>query len=1050
MPNSTFASVTQRLHRQTIATFGSLVLALMLACMLALGTQHAVEQTRARLSGDFSQRVEYLLEQEQFLQQLHAQDARQQRLPEQLPTDVHQPFDFLPAAHAATISPAYAAIGTYLSRQYSAFWAFSYFPAAPLLVVNGGDGSALLVPGQLSGHAARDVPDWQRQAGALVAQQGPLLPPATRAGDGLAITPVRWVAMPGEPGKMLGIAHAGFRSGRVATVTDDAAGAYMATVFSEARLFPANVAEASTEPAFWLYHAGEGVLLGRGQPPSMDSAGFHPGLHGLGLRLHDRSGEWVGYYQVGYASLFADNLWLLAVALALFVLAVLASIGYLRWYRLHVIAPARLAQERIIESEAFNRTLIETAPVALCLLVRENAQVVFATALAQQWLDLQPTQTMPVLSADAVAWRHMLQSNSAGLIETIELENGRSLHMAYAPTRYRGQDVVLCAFTDVTVHAEEQRALARARAAADAANAAKSTFLATMSHEIRTPLYGLLGTLELLAMTTLDERQSQHVDRLQDASQQLLQQISDILDISKIEAGQMQVESSPFDPAEIVQHCTNAFSAMARQKGLLLFCTIDRQVPGMVHGDAARVRQVVSNLISNALKFTPAGHVIVRLQVLVGADGGRLLRFQVADTGIGIPDDKRDQLFIPFNDINQSEHTVRGTGLGLSICERLARLMGGRLTVVSEAGLGSSFSLELTLAEAVMQDAVEHPRLSGLRLVLRTPHPELSRHLHDWLVGWGAEVEMLGNGEALPAGEGRVLLDVQMPAATTEWAGRHLRVAPLGSDPLPADIIADGVHAIAMQLQRTLQQLPPSHPHQASAGFQALGLDVLVAEDNPINQATLYDQLQQLGCRVTVAGDGEQALAQWNAHGYDVVLTDINMPRMNGYVLARTLRDQGVRCPIVGVTANAMRDEEQRCLDSGMDAWLVKPIDLQHLHGLLRQWQTNTPEVPVRPYSPPGQAMAQVVIPEKYRQVFRSTMRVDIDRCRDAVRDADAALVKQKLHRMRGALVTVGNVVMAGTLENAEQRLSREPLESGFGDELLALCQALDKLVAST
>lgn len=1050
MPDSSFNNVTRRLHRQTIATFGSLVLAVLLAGMLALGGQHTVEQIRAKLTTEFNQRVEYLLEQEHFLQQLHAQNTQQQGLPEQLAADVRQPFDFLPGTPGAAISPAYAAVGTYLSRQYSAFWAFSSFPAAPLLVVNADDGSAVLVPGRSAG---RDSGAWLQQATAIAQREGLLLPAAVvgSAAGAPAVTAVRWLAVPGEPGNMLAVAHAGFRRGRVSAITSDASKAFMAMMFSDAQLFPAAAESSAAQPRFWLRHAEQGLLLGQGPPPDFKEDGLRLHWQGLGLRVQDRSGEWIGYYQIGYGSLFADNLWILAVALALFVLAVLGGIGYVRWYRLQVIEPARQAQEQVIESEAFNRTLIETTPVALCLVTREGGRVVFATDLARQWLQLVNSQPLTGLSVDVGAWARMLQAGSAGVIEKIELANGRSLHMTYAPTRYHGQDVVLCAFTDITIHAEEQRALARARTAADEANAAKSTFLATMSHEIRTPLYGLLGTLELLALTELNGRQSQHVNRLQDASQQLLQQISDILDISKIEAGQMQVESKPFNPRELVEQCTATYAAMARQKGLLLFCTIDHRVPEAVIGDPLRVRQVVSNLISNAVKFTPSGHIIVRLTVERGQNGTSTLQWQVADSGIGVPADKLDQLFTPFNALNQSQNTIRGTGLGLSICQRLAGLMGGALAVVSEAGLGSSFSLTLTLADAVSEVEQEAlPQLSGLKLLLRSPHPALSAHLRDWLVGWGAEVELLSNGDALPMGDARLLLDVQMAATASSWNGPHLRVAP-PDDQTRSDMDGDSVNSIGLALQRWLQQLPAVAQRAKRVGPPRIALDVLVAEDNPINQATLYDQLLALGCKVTVAGDGEQALAQWKAHAYDVVLTDINMPRMNGYELTRALRGQGARCAIIGVTANAMRDEEQRCLDSGMDAWLVKPVDLQHLHRLLQQWQPHPQPVLVESSAVTVEEdLPQLLVPEKYREVFRTTMRVDIDSCRDAIAAADSVLVMQKLHRMRGALVTVGGMLMAGTLEDVEQRLASEAWGPGLSEDLFALCQALDKLVAST
>ncbi|MCL7715560.1 hybrid sensor histidine kinase/response regulator [Stenotrophomonas mori] len=1052
MSSVSFATVTRRLHRQNIATFGSLVLALGMAGLLALGAQHAVEQVRARLTADFTRRMEYLLEQEQFLQQLHDQNARQQQLPDLPSGDARHRFDFVPGTGGAPVRPAHAAVGAYLDRQYAAFWAFSYFPAAPLLVLDGGDGSALLVPDRQTGAAQAAAPPWLHAARDIALREAPRLPVAARAGQAHALTPMRWFALPGEPGKMLGLAHAGFRRGRVPSLTDDASRVYMATVFSSARLLTGGEDDAPPEHRFWLQRDGR-PLLGDGPPPSASREGFSLARQGLVLTLHDRSGTWTGRYRVAYGSFVAANAWLLAAALALLALATLGSVGYVRWYRVRVLEPARRAQDAIVESEAFNRTLIQTAPVALCLLDRDQGEVAFATALARDWLGLQPPAPWPV--PPTAVWQAVRQATRPGVIEQIDLDGGRSLQLAYAPTRYQGRDVLLCAFTDITAHAEEQRALARARAAADEASAAKSTFLATMSHEIRTPLYGLLGTLELLALTRLDGQQAQHVARLQDASQQLLQQISDILDISKIEAGQMRVEVAPFDPRALVQQCTAGYAAMARRKGLLLFCTVALDVPDTVAGDALRIRQILSNLISNALKFTSAGHVIVRLQWRPDSDGRCRLCLEVADSGSGIPADKLEQVFAPFNAVHHKPHTVRGSGLGLSICQRLSRLMDGTLEVASEVGLGSRFTLQLPLSEAAAAAPREAPpQLDGLRLALRTPHPELSRHLAAWFERWGAAVDVLAVATSLPAADGRLLVDVQMPPSTAAWHGVHLRLNPPQGEASHPEIDGGSVDSIARGLLRLQQPQAPAEP-PAAAPLPALGLDVLVAEDNPINQATLHDQLQQLGCRVTLAGDGAQALAQWNACACDVVLTDINMPRMNGYELARALRAQGAGCAIIGVTANAMRDEEQRCLDSGMDAWLVKPISLERLQQLLHRWAPpadaprpngGTPVAPAAPEADTGQAP----IPERYRQVFRTTMRVDIDRCREDIAAGDADRVRQKLHRMRGALATVGQTAMAQALEAAEQRLLHEGWNAELGAELLALCQALDNLVAGT
>ncbi len=514
--------------------------------------------------------------------------------------------------------------------------------------------------------------------------------------------------------------------------------------------------------------------------------------------------------------------------------------------------------------------------------------------------------------------------------------------MAYAPTRYLGQDVTLCVFADVSARAEIESNLERARIAADEANEAKSTFLATMSHEIRTPLYGALGTLELLGMTELTQLQSKYVDRIEASSSILLQIISDILDTSKIEADQLQLEKAPFNPRELVQNCTSSYAAMAQQNGLLLFSCVDAQVPESVLGDAVRIRQILGNLISNAIKFTEAGHVIVRLRSVPGTASQVRLVFEVCDTGVGIEKSLHGELFTPFYLVKNSSRTARGAGLGLSICWSLARMMSSSIEVWSEPGLGSRFWFELGLETVAQEEEQEEaPALQGARIAVRTPHPELTDNICAWLQRWGGQARAAG-AAPVAAHDDELLLDVLLPADSPApgWTGPHLNL----SSPDNRGIDGHNVLSIGLGIAQVLGGA------QRSAGsgsdLPLFDLRVLVAEDNPVNQVTLRGQLESLGCEVTVADDGEEALALWDISPHDLVLTDVNMPYLNGYELAERLRAEGVACPIVGVTANAMLDEENRCLDAGMNAWLVKPIPLRTL---VRTLEKFAPKKRLRP-----------------------------------------------------------------------------------------------------
>lgn len=627
-------------------------------------------------------------------------------------------------------------------------------------------------------------------------------------------------------------------------------------------------------------------------------------------------------------------------------------------------------------------------------------------------------------------------------MEQLVTAQGRTLYVAYAPTRYLGQDVTLCVFADVSARAEIESNLERARIAADEANEAKSTFLATMSHEIRTPLYGALGTLELLGLTELTQLQRKYVDRIEASSSILLQIISDILDTSKIEADQLQLEKAPFNPRELVQNCTSSYAAMAQQNGLLLFSCVDAQVPESVLGDAVRIRQILGNLISNAIKFTEAGHVIVRLRSVPGTASQVRLVFEVCDTGVGIEKSLHGELFTPFYLVKNSSRTARGAGLGLSICWSLARMMSSSIEVWSEPGLGSRFWFELGLETVAQEEEQEEaPALQGARIAVRTPHPELTDNICAWLQRWGGQARAAG-AAPVAAHDDELLLDVLLPADSPApgWMGPHLNL----SSPDNRGIDGHNVLSIGLGIAQVLGGA------QRSAGFGSdlplFDLRVLVAEDNPVNQVTLRGQLESLGCEVTVADDGEEALALWDISPHDLVLTDVNMPYLNGYELAERLRAEGVACPIVGVTANAMLDEENRCLDAGMNAWLVKPIQLRTL---VRTLEKFAPKKRLRPApaqadtpvgdTPQPAALSEPNVLQTHRQVFVQCMNDDIAMLARGLEEHRPDLAAQALHRMRGALLLARMQELAARTQSLEDQLPNGTREPGLQAALSVL-----------
>ncbi|MEN5157445.1 hybrid sensor histidine kinase/response regulator [Achromobacter spanius] len=1084
-PDTPFARITRTSRWLNFALFGILPFALILIGALYWGLNRIVDQERDRLKLDFSILVGYIQAQEQFLGRLRAHNAS---LPQEgLATTINLHAADVPerfgmqifegqhtyaemafslaceqASDCPTAGRRLANLGEFLADFYSSFWAASYYPASTVFLVNQADSISISVPAvdavsgyeRLTPAAFLTVTDAVRAElrrlqtvhQRLVEQDlpGHIEPPGTGR--------VHWFRSEALPGSMLGLIYADMPQSVWSTAQGRSSAVYATTQFNHQRI---NIFEKTLRKplhgGFWLTHRSEGLLLGESPGPTAFKDGLAYTADGIVLRFTDPSGVWTGTYRVSYSAFFQDNLWLPGIAGLLLLLSLGAGIVSSRWYNRQVIAPASKAQRDIIEKEEFSRTLIETAPVALCVLARPAGQVVFGNSLALQWLGAEAGREMDTSPKTNLFLRQVLGATGPGTIASFEATDGRPLYVAYAPTRYNDQDVVLCAFSDISARAVIEQALTDAKREADKANEAKSTFLATMSHEIRTPLYGVLGTLQLLSLTALDEEQSQHLERMQSSSAILLQLISDVLDITKIEAGQLALEFSDFNPRELAEECTNAYAAMAEQKGLLLFCSVDTAVPEWMTGDAVRIRQILSNLLSNAIKFSDSGHVIVRLTVAQVLADKTSLRLQVVDTGIGIPQEAQPQLFVPFYQIDSGSHTVRGAGIGLSICERLAGLMGTSIRVTSELGLGSSFTVDLPLRVAAGQ-SVNPPDLSGLNVYVRSPHHELSENVCEWLKRWGARA---GPAPApLPPGAPEdILVDVLHTASADlqDWPGHHVLASATAKPPTARSVrVIATVEHIAAGILAAVRGEHTWPPDTDMHGFAPLGLSILVAEDNPINQATLQHQLEQLGCEVTLASDGAEALMLWGLARYDVVLTDVNMPRMNGYEFVQALRAQGATVPVIGVTANAMREEEERCLAAGMTSWLVKPISLSTLRRHLQGFGSPSTDIAVseaqpRVSRPPDPAPA---VPEKYRALFISTMEADVTQMTRALDINDQRLLGRTLHRMRGALSVMQMTALTERLQTLENQLRSAGLDAAAQAEGHAVAQLLRDTLA--
>ncbi|WP_245651085.1 ATP-binding protein [Paramagnetospirillum marisnigri] len=664
------------------------------------------------------------------------------------------------------------------------------------------------------------------------------------------------------------------------------------------------------------------------------------------------------------------------------------------------MAKVQESTRALVESEKRLRRILDTSPLALAISRVADHSLI---SVNPRWTELYLISEAEAMGM-SVASCYAQPADRRKLVELVRQRGfvpgfecrmrDSSGHefwamLSAAEIEMDGEPAVIVSSTDITRHKEEEAALAEAKRMAEDASQAKSLFLATMSHEIRTPMNGVLTMAQLLEDMPLAAEQREMARVIRDSATALLTIINDILDFSKIEAGKLELETVEMSVVDLVEGVAELLTLRAQEKGIGLITHVDPTLPSRVLGDPVRLRQIITNLAGNAIKFTDKGYVRIGVGAADGSARPLRLRFSITDTGIGLDSEQQARLFEPFM---QADITISrrygGTGLGLSICRRLVAIMNGDIGVASNIGAGSTFWFEIPLDVAVEQSETG-PDLTGKAVLVLAEGPVAADSIRQYLghlgaqvavvaspdgalaavraaalAGWAYDVALLDGGvdyrqrlglagalitAAGSEGEMRMMMMVGQdayPAASAEadalglfgvvpkpvrqrllW--RAVSAAVGRADPAAAAQVEDG------QVETWIQ---PTVEEAAAAG--AL---ILVAEDNPTNKVVIRHLMERLGYAIEVVDNGAEAWDRMQIRDYGLLLTDCHMPEMDGYELTHRVRqweaelDTGDHLPIVALTADALSGTSRRCHECGMDGFLAKPIDLKQLDGTIRR-----------------------------------------------------------------------------------------------------------------
>jgi PAS domain S-box-containing protein len=687
-----------------------------------------------------------------------------------------------------------------------------------------------------------------------------------------------------------------------------------------------------------------------------------------------------------------------------------------RYFQYALISPDITERKRteaaLRESAEYFRALFDESPVAAAIQA-PDLKIVRANSAHTRMLGYTTDQ---VIGKDPITFYHpddvdaahasrrsmaALERGPVTFERRMLTADGRTIWVRGHAVRFNdasGERYTLTMLENITESKQVEKVLRDAKEIAETASRAKSQFLANMSHEIRTPMNGVLGMTELLLGTGLSDKQRRFAEAVYRSGETLLEIINDILDFSKIEAGKLELESVDFNLRTVVEDVFELLAPRAHQKRLELASRIEPAVPSVVRGDPMRLRQVLTNLVGNAIKFTEQGEVVVAVRCDgAAADGLNRVVFEVRDSGIGMRPDALEKLFTVFMQADQSmSRRYGGTGLGLAISKQLVELMGGSITVESRFGEGSVFRFDVPLLAgdvAAVTSAVDTTRLRGRRVILVEDNPTNRSILEAQLRGFGMDVATADNGatalELLRAAAraatpfDAAIIDMKMPIMDGLTMATELRRDPLLAEVRMVMLTSLGngnearlafdsgieayltkpvrqaelVDALGRVLQRELPKT--SELLTVAPGRRAR---VLIVEDNLVNQEVARAMLTELGCSIQVAADGRQALAALRDDVFDLVFMDCQMPEMDGFEAVRRFRAAApngyataANVPIVALTANALAGDAERCLDAGFSDYLAKPVKREQLDAALAQW--------VRPPATVAAGSAPLLVP---------------------------------------------------------------------------------------